>query len=142
MCPIRFPSTLPPYSRKPSPFGANMSICAKRVSRGVHNIAFSLSPDRFRAFDLFFLGFLADFCQTMNQKRCEAATEGHLCQRNKDLCWGAVSHHVSSAFVTLQKATPLGGPPPGGSSTERLSCPALNNTRTTEFCTSSNPSLP
>jgi len=56
MCPIRFPSTLPPYSRKPSPFGANMSICAKRVSRGVHNIAFSLSPDRFRAFDLFFFG--------------------------------------------------------------------------------------
>jgi hypothetical protein len=32
-----------------------MSICAKGVSRGVHNIAFLLSPDRFRAFDLFFL---------------------------------------------------------------------------------------
>lgn len=54
MCPIRFLSTLSPYSRKPSPFGPNMSVCAKGVSRGVHNIAFSLSPDRFRAFDLFF----------------------------------------------------------------------------------------
>jgi hypothetical protein len=31
-----------------------VSICAKRVSRGAHNIAFLLSPDRFRAFDLFF----------------------------------------------------------------------------------------
>ncbi len=31
-----------------------MSVCAKGVSRGVHNIAFSVSPDRFRAFDLFF----------------------------------------------------------------------------------------
>lgn len=53
--PFRSLSTLPPYSRKPSPFGPRMSICAKGVSRGVHNIAFSLSPDRFRAFDLFFL---------------------------------------------------------------------------------------
>jgi hypothetical protein len=31
-----------------------MSVCAKGVGRGVHNIAFSLSPDRFRAFDLLF----------------------------------------------------------------------------------------
>src|ERR1700755_1255501 len=57
MCPIRFLSTLSPYSRKPSPFGPNMSVCAKGVSRGVHNIAFLLSPDHFRAFDLFFLSF-------------------------------------------------------------------------------------
>jgi hypothetical protein len=36
-----------------------MSVCAKGVSRGVHNIAFSVSPDRFRAFDfvLFFSSF-------------------------------------------------------------------------------------
>src|SRR6266478_1309772 len=40
MCPIRFLSTLSPYSRKPSLFGPKMSICAKGVSRGVHNIAF------------------------------------------------------------------------------------------------------
>jgi hypothetical protein len=31
-----------------------MSVWAKGVSRGVHNIAFLLSPDRFRAFDLYF----------------------------------------------------------------------------------------
>ena len=47
-------STLSPYSRKPSPFGPKMSICAKGVSRGVHNIAFLLSPDRFRAFTFVF----------------------------------------------------------------------------------------
>lgn len=40
MCPFRFLSTLPPYSRKPSPFGPNLSVCTKGVSRGVHNIAF------------------------------------------------------------------------------------------------------
>jgi hypothetical protein len=34
-----------------------MSVCAKGVSRGVHNIAFSVSPDRFRAFDLLFFFF-------------------------------------------------------------------------------------
>lgn len=40
-----------------------MSICAKGVSTGVHNIAFSLSPDRFRAFDLvFFLLFFLFWC--------------------------------------------------------------------------------
>src|SRR6266436_4971026 len=61
MCPIRFLSTLSPYSRKPSLFGPKMSICAKGVSRGVHNIAFLLSPDRFRAFDLFFFFSLALF---------------------------------------------------------------------------------
>src|ERR1700733_10004476 len=61
MCPIRFLSTLPPYSRKPSPFGPNMSVCAKGVSRGVHNIAFSVSPDRFRAFDSFFFFFFFFF---------------------------------------------------------------------------------
>ena len=49
------PSYPPPYSRKPSPFGPNVSICAKGVSRGVHNIAFLLSPDLFRVFDLCFL---------------------------------------------------------------------------------------
>jgi hypothetical protein len=43
-----------PYSRKPGLFGPNVSIFAKGVSRGVHNIAFLLSPDRFRAFDLYF----------------------------------------------------------------------------------------
>src|SRR6267142_370469 len=54
-----------PYSRKPGPFGENVSICAKGVSRGIHNIAFLLSPDDFRADDLLFffprassLGFL------------------------------------------------------------------------------------
>ena len=52
-CSLQVPFGPPSYSRKPSPFGPNMSICAKGVSRGVHNIAFSLSPDRFRAFDLF-----------------------------------------------------------------------------------------
>jgi len=55
MCPIRFLSTLSPYSRKPSLFGPNMSICAKGVSRGVHNIAFLLSPDCFCTFDLCFV---------------------------------------------------------------------------------------
>lgn len=40
-------SALPPYSRKPGPYGPTMSICAKVMSRGVHNIAFSLSPDDF-----------------------------------------------------------------------------------------------
>jgi hypothetical protein len=34
-----------------------MSVWAKGVSRGVHNIAFLLSPDRFRAFDLLFFRF-------------------------------------------------------------------------------------
>lgn len=53
-------STLSPYSRKPSLFGPNMSICAKGVSRGVHNIAFLLSPDRFRAFDLFLFFCMAN----------------------------------------------------------------------------------
>jgi len=52
--PFRSLSALPPYSRKPLPYGPKVSICAKGVSRGVHNIAFSLSPDLFRAFDLFF----------------------------------------------------------------------------------------
>ena len=50
-----FLSAPSPYSRKPGPFGANVSICAKGVSRGVHNIAFLVSPDDFRAYDLFFL---------------------------------------------------------------------------------------
>ena len=57
---VRFLSTLSPYSRKPGPFGPNMSVCAKGVSRGVHNIAFSVSPDRFRAFD--FVLFFFFFC--------------------------------------------------------------------------------
>ena len=43
-----------PYGRKPAPYGPNVSICAKGVSRGVHNIAFLLSPDGFRAFNLVF----------------------------------------------------------------------------------------
>jgi len=34
-----------------------MSIRAKGVSRGVHNIAFLLSPDHFHAFDLVFFSF-------------------------------------------------------------------------------------
>jgi hypothetical protein len=35
------------------------------VSTGVHNIAFSLSPDRFRAFDLvFFFSFFSFFCSS------------------------------------------------------------------------------
>src|SRR6266478_4300157 len=54
MCPIRFLSTLSPYSRKPSLFGPKMSICAKGVSRGVPNFAFLLWVDRFCAFGLFF----------------------------------------------------------------------------------------
>jgi hypothetical protein len=45
-------SALPPYSRKPGPYGPTMSVCAKVMSRGVHNIAFSLSPDGFWAFNL------------------------------------------------------------------------------------------
>lgn len=53
-------SALPPYSRKPGPYGPTMSICAKVMSRGVHNIAFSLSPDGFWAFDsVFFSTFLS-----------------------------------------------------------------------------------
>jgi hypothetical protein len=55
---LQVPFNPPSYSRKPGPQGQNMSICAKGVSRGVHNIAFLLSPDRFRAFDLFFLHIL------------------------------------------------------------------------------------
>ena len=47
-------SVLSPYSRKPGLFGPNVSVFAKGVSKGVHNIAFSLWPDRFRAFDLYF----------------------------------------------------------------------------------------
>lgn len=61
--PFKFLSVLSPYSRKPGLFGPNVSICAKGVSRGVHNIAFSLSPDNFRAIDLFFLGWLATLKQ-------------------------------------------------------------------------------
>src|SRR5580693_9293969 len=49
-----FLSAPSPYSRKPGPFGANVSICAKGVSTGVHNIAFSLSPDCFCENDLLF----------------------------------------------------------------------------------------
>jgi len=45
-------SALPPYSRKPGPYGPTMSVCAKVMSRGVHNIAFSLSPDGFLVSDL------------------------------------------------------------------------------------------
>lgn len=45
-------SALPPYSRKPGPYGPTMSVCAKVMSRGVHNIAFSLSPDDSWALDL------------------------------------------------------------------------------------------
>jgi hypothetical protein len=45
-------SALPPYSRKPGPYGPTMSVCAKVMSRGVHNIAFSLSPDGFCVSDL------------------------------------------------------------------------------------------
>jgi len=45
-------SALPPYSRKPGPYGPTMSVCAKVMSRGVHNIAFSLSPDGFWVSDL------------------------------------------------------------------------------------------
>src|SRR5712675_2066374 len=47
--PFEFLSTLSPYSRNPSPFGANTSIHAKGVSRGVHNIApsnFSPNPSK------------------------------------------------------------------------------------------------
>lgn len=51
---LQVPFSPPSYSRKPSPFGPKMSICAKGVSTGVHNIAFLLLPDHFRAFDLFF----------------------------------------------------------------------------------------
>jgi hypothetical protein len=51
---LEFLSAPSPYSRKPGLFGPNVSICAKGVSRGVHNIAFLLSPDDFRANDLFF----------------------------------------------------------------------------------------
>lgn len=45
--PFKFLSALSPYSRKPGLFGPDVSICAKGVSRGVHNIAFLLSPDDF-----------------------------------------------------------------------------------------------
>ena len=41
----KFLSALSPYSRKPGLFGPNVSICAKGVSRGVHNIAFLLFFD-------------------------------------------------------------------------------------------------
>ena len=41
-----------PYSRKPWFLGDNMSINAKSVSRGVHNIVFSLLHDQFWSFDL------------------------------------------------------------------------------------------
>ena len=51
-------SVLSPYSRKPGLFGPNVSIFAKGVSRGVHNIAFLLSPDRFCAFDLYFFSMM------------------------------------------------------------------------------------
>ena len=47
---LRYQSS-PPYSRKPGLFGPNVSVSAKGVSRGIHNIAFLLSPDCFRAFD-------------------------------------------------------------------------------------------
>jgi hypothetical protein len=65
-CSLQVPFGPPSYSRKPSPFGPNMSICAKGVSRGVHNIAFSLSPDRFRAFDLFFLHIVSRGVSTIS----------------------------------------------------------------------------
>ena len=97
MCPVRFLSTLLPYSRKPSPFGPNMSVCAKGVSRGVHNIAFLLSPDRFGAFDLFFfgphpqprLGIMKghqDFARSNKTERRERRWRGH--KSKKDICFG------------------------------------------------------
>ena len=46
--PFEFLSVPSPYSRKPGPFGPNVSICEKGVSTGVHNIAFLLWPDDFR----------------------------------------------------------------------------------------------
>jgi len=62
--PFKLPlSVLSPYSRKPGLFGPNVSIFAKGVSKGVHNIAFLLSPDCFRPFDLYFFsayGFWLD----------------------------------------------------------------------------------
>jgi hypothetical protein len=49
-----------------------VSICAKGVSTGVHNIAFSLSPDRFRAFDLFFFfGAMTVHIKGFDQKVAE-----------------------------------------------------------------------
>lgn len=47
--PFEFLSTHSPYSRKPSPFGANTSIQAKGVSRGVHNIARSILDQHVKA---------------------------------------------------------------------------------------------
>jgi hypothetical protein len=41
-----------PHKCKPKLHGHIVSIWAKGVSRGVHNIAFSVSPDLFRIFDL------------------------------------------------------------------------------------------
>jgi hypothetical protein len=73
-------STLSPYSRKPSPFGPKMSIFAKGVSRGVHNIAFLLSPDRFCAFTLFFLLHTSsnqDMSHKGPSKSCKGQKKGY-----------------------------------------------------------------
>jgi hypothetical protein len=64
-----------------------MSICAKGVGKGVHNIAFSLSRDRFRAFDLFFfalpqprMGAMTFLdAMTLTTKGCRASTKAEMC---------------------------------------------------------------
>ena len=52
--PILFGVSPLPYSRKPGLVGPDVSIFPKGVSRGVHNIAFLLSPDHFCVFDFVF----------------------------------------------------------------------------------------
>jgi hypothetical protein len=69
---LQVPFSPPSYSRKPSPFGPKMSICAKGVSTGVHNIAFLLLPDHFRAFDLFFFGTSWGAMKRGQQKRVQS----------------------------------------------------------------------
>ena len=76
-----------PYDRKPGPFGAILSIYAKRVSRDVHNIAFSLEHDHFHTIGFAFFAFEGP----------TRVMKALLCQRR-----------VSSRFATSEtKALPL-----------------------------------
>ena len=41
----RVSSSHSPYMEKAGPYGPTMSVCPNVMSKGVHNIAFSVTPD-------------------------------------------------------------------------------------------------
>jgi hypothetical protein len=60
-----------------------VSICAKGVSRGVHNIAFLLSPDDFRAIDLVFFTMKCSECLASKNQSIKGDNE-HIDNDSKD----------------------------------------------------------